>query len=142
MANRGSAVNLLPTTTSSEVQEAQPSLAVLPIGSFEQHGRYLPLITDTAIACIISQEIASIYPVHLLPPITMSCSHEHAAYPGTVSISAKTLYAMIDDIRARSSSSSSPRPALPPSSPGPSTPPWPTRSADGAASTSSPRSSP
>ncbi|MBT2458220.1 creatininase family protein [Streptomyces sp. ISL-86] len=96
----GSVVNLLPTATSTDVAELQPRVAVLPIGSFEQHGRYLPLITDTAIACVVSQEIASSYPVHLLPPITMSCSHEHAAFPGTVSISAKTLYAVIDDIRA------------------------------------------
>ncbi|MFE9221516.1 creatininase family protein [Streptomyces lavendulae] len=98
--SRESAVNLLPTATSTDVQEQQPRVAVLPIGSFEQHGRYLPLITDTAIACTIGQEIADAYPVHLLPPITMSCSHEHAAFPGTVSISAKTLYAVIDDIRA------------------------------------------
>ncbi|MEV6122512.1 creatininase family protein [Streptomyces sp. NPDC052077] len=34
----------------------------------------------------------------MLPPITMSCSHEHVGFPGTVSISAKTLYAMSDDI--------------------------------------------
>ncbi|WXH40140.1 creatininase family protein [Streptomyces netropsis] len=92
-------MNLLPTATSTDVAELQPLVAVLPIGSFEQHGRYLPLITDTAIACIIGQKIADAYPVHLLPPITMSCSHEHAAFPGTVSISAKTLYAVIDDIR-------------------------------------------
>lgn len=92
-------MNLLPTATSTDVQDRQPRVAVLPVGSFEQHGRYLPLITDTAIACVISQEIADAYPVHLLPPITMSCSHEHAAFPGTVSISAKTLIAMIDDIR-------------------------------------------
>ncbi|MEV6727797.1 creatininase family protein [Streptomyces sp. NPDC051364] len=92
-------MNLLPTATSTDVQDQQPRVAVLPVGSFEQHGRYLPLITDTAIACIIGQEIADAYPVHLLPPITMSCSHEHAAFPGTVSISAKTLYAVIDDIR-------------------------------------------
>ncbi|MFE2556916.1 creatininase family protein [Streptomyces sp. NPDC059352] len=93
-------MNLLPTATSTDVQELQPRVAVLPVGSFEQHGKYLPLITDTAIACIIGQEIADAYRVHLLPPITVSCSHEHAAFPGTVSISAKTLYAMIDDIRA------------------------------------------
>lgn len=100
IADPGSAVNLLPTATSTDVGERQPRVAVLPVGSFEQHGRYLPLITDTAIACIIGQEIADAYPVHLLPPITMSCSHEHAAFPGTVSISAKTLFAVIDDIRA------------------------------------------
>ncbi|WP_338012774.1 creatininase family protein [Streptomyces sp. MJM1172] len=93
-------MSLLTTATSTDAQERQPRVAVLLIGSFEQHGRYLPLITDTAIACIISQEIANTYPVDLLPPITMSCSHEHAAFPGTVSISAKTLYAVIDDIRA------------------------------------------
>nr|WP_308344812.1 creatininase family protein [Streptomyces sp. ISL-94] len=93
-------MNFLPTTTGTDVQEQQPRIAVLPVGSFEQHGRYLPLVTDTAIACVITQEIAGRYPVHLLPPITMSCSHEHAAFPGTVSISAKTLYAVIDDIRA------------------------------------------
>ncbi|MEU6057059.1 creatininase family protein [Streptomyces sp. NPDC047097] len=93
-------MNLLPTATSTDVQELQPRVAVLPVGSFEQHGRYLPLITDTAIACIVAQEIADAYPVHLLPPITISCSHEHAAFPGTVSISARTLYAVIDDIRA------------------------------------------
>jgi creatinine amidohydrolase len=93
-------VTLLPTATSTDVQERQPTVAVLPIGSFEQHGTYLPLITDTAIACIIGQEIAAAYPVHLLPPLTISCSQEHVAFPGTVSISARTLYAVVDDIRA------------------------------------------
>ncbi|MGW6021243.1 creatininase family protein [Streptomyces sp. NPDC055099] len=92
-------MNLLPIATSTDVEEKQPRVAVLPVGSFEQHGRYLPLITDTAIACIIAREIADAYPVHLLPPITMSCSHEHGSWPGTVSISAKTLFAVIDDIR-------------------------------------------
>lgn len=93
-------MNLLPTATATEVREQNPRVAVLPIGSFEQHGSYLPLITDTVIACIIGREITDAYPVHLLPPITMSCSHEHAAWQATVSISAKTLFAVIDDIRA------------------------------------------
>ena len=34
-----------------------------------------------------------------LPPVTISCSHEHHAWPGTVSISARTLHAIIADIR-------------------------------------------
>ncbi|WP_329134030.1 creatininase family protein [Streptomyces sp. NBC_01476] len=91
-------MNLLPTITTVDVQEQAPRVAVLPIGSFEQHAGHLPLITDTAIACVISREIAAAYPVLLLPPITIACSHEHSAWPGTVSISARTLHLMITDL--------------------------------------------
>ncbi|WP_345128040.1 creatininase family protein, partial [Streptomyces chiangmaiensis] len=73
-------------------------VAVVPVGSFEQHGPYLPLATDTLVACAIAREIAAAYPVHLLPPVTISCSHEHAAWPGTVSISSVTLHAVVRDI--------------------------------------------
>lgn len=38
--------------------------------------------------------------MHLLPPVTISCSHEHAAWPGTVSISSVTLHAVVRDIAA------------------------------------------
>jgi creatinine amidohydrolase len=68
------------------------------VGSFEQHGPYLPLSTDTLVACAVAREIAAAYPVHLLPPVTVACSHEHAAWPGTVSISAVTLHAVVRDI--------------------------------------------
>ena len=74
------------------------TVAVLPVGSFEQHGPYLPLVTDTVIACTIAKQIAATYPVQPLPPVTISCSHEHAAWPGTVSISARTLYSVVRDI--------------------------------------------
>ncbi len=36
--------------------------------------------------------------MRLLPPVTISCSHEHADWPGTVSISAATLYAVVRDV--------------------------------------------
>jgi creatinine amidohydrolase len=84
--------------TSKDETERDASVAILPIGSFEQHGDYLPLITDTVVACAIAQEIAASYPVMVLPPITMSCSHEHAAWRGTVSISARTLYSVVMDV--------------------------------------------
>jgi len=91
--------HLMPGLTTEEVRARKAAVAVLPIGSFEQHGPYLPLITDTAIACIIANEIADAYPVQSLPPITISCSHEHKAWPGTVSISSRTLYAIIADVQ-------------------------------------------
>ncbi|CCH31409.1 creatininase family protein [Actinosynnema sp. NPDC047251] len=88
----------LPRATTADVRERGARVAVLPVGSFEQHGPHLPLVTDTVVACAIAERIAAEHPVLLLPPITISCSHEHAAWPGTVSISARTLYAVVTDI--------------------------------------------
>ncbi|MEU5612107.1 creatininase family protein [Streptomyces sparsogenes] len=95
---RPQAPSLLPPDTTEDVRARRPAVAVLPIGSFEQHGAHLPLVTDTVVACTIAREVAAAYPVHLLPPLTISCSHEHAAWPGTVSISAATLHAVVRDI--------------------------------------------
>jgi creatinine amidohydrolase len=91
--------DLITTATSRDEANRRAQVAVLPIGSFEQHGDHLPLITDTIVACAIAREIAEAYDLFLLPPITISCSHEHAAWAGTVSISAATLYAVLRDIR-------------------------------------------
>ncbi|OAR24526.1 creatinine amidohydrolase [Streptomyces sp. ERV7] len=89
---------LITQATSGDERRRGQAIAVLPVGSFEQHGDHLPLITDTAIACMIAKRIADDHDLFLLPPITISCSHEHAPMPGTVSISATTLYAMVNDI--------------------------------------------
>jgi creatinine amidohydrolase len=88
--------SLLPLTTTVDVGDQET--AVLPIGSFEQHGAFLPLVTDTVIATIIADAVGAAYPVLRLPPITISCSHEHAAWAGTVSISATTLAAVVRDV--------------------------------------------
>ncbi|GAA3631012.1 creatininase family protein [Microlunatus ginsengisoli] len=85
--------------TSHDERARNSSVAVLPVGSFEQHGGHLPLATDTLIACIVAKAIAELHDVFVLPPITISCSHEHANFPGTVSITSSTLTRMIDDIR-------------------------------------------
>jgi creatinine amidohydrolase len=90
--------HILPTATTSDEKSRGAACAVLPVGSFEQHGDYLPLITDTVIASAISQELAIAYSLLQLPPVTISCSHEHSAWRGTVSISSSTLHSMIDDI--------------------------------------------
>lgn len=91
---------LLPTATTEDEKRRAASVAVLPIGSFEQHGPSLPLTTDTIVACAIAERITATYSLLLLPPITISCSHEHSAWAGTTSISHTTLSAIVTDIFA------------------------------------------
>lgn len=92
-------MELMTTASSTDVADAGARIAVLPVGSFEQHGDHLPLITDTVIACLIARQLAENYPLLLLPPLTISCSHEHEKFAGTVSLSPATLVAVIGDIR-------------------------------------------
>ena len=92
-------MRFIPTQTSEDARLADHSVALLPIGAFEQHGSHLPLATDTIIASIIAGAIAEEYGHFLLPPITISCSHEHSAFAGTVSISASTLQTVVSDIQ-------------------------------------------
>jgi creatinine amidohydrolase len=91
---------LITTATSTEEAARGATVALLPVGSFEQHGDHLPLATDTIIACVIANQLATTYSTFLLPPVTMSCSHEHEGFEGTVSISSRTLIAIIDDIQS------------------------------------------
>ena len=91
---------LITTATSTDVAVRNATVAMLPVGSFEQHGDHLPLATDTLVACIIANRLATTYNLLLLPPVTMSCSHEHADFAGTVSISSRTLIAIIDDVQS------------------------------------------
>jgi len=86
------------TATSRDERERGARVAVLPVGSFEQHGDFLPLITDTLVASVIAGRLSTEYGLFLLPPVTLSCSHEHTGFAGTVSISAKTLIAVVTDV--------------------------------------------
>jgi creatinine amidohydrolase len=90
--------HLLPTATTSDEKNRDARCAVLPVGSFEQHGDYLPLTTDTVVASAIARELSTAYTLLELPPVTISCSHEHSAWHGTVSISSSTLHSVVNDI--------------------------------------------
>jgi creatinine amidohydrolase len=87
----------VPSATTTDRSTEAP-VALLPIGSFEQHGPYLPLVTDTLIASVISDSISIQHNVFQLPPLAFGCSHEHVEFAGTVSISASTLGMIVDDV--------------------------------------------
>lgn len=93
-------MHMITTATSADAAQATTPAAVLPVGSFEQHGAHLPLATDTLVAQVIAQAVCDAHGLFLLPPVTISCSHEHAAWPGTVSISSTTLTSIIRDVAA------------------------------------------
>ncbi|WP_156297558.1 creatininase family protein [Mycobacterium paragordonae] len=76
----------------------QAPVALLPVGSFEQHGPYLPLATDTLIATAIADSISQQHNVFQLPALAFGCSQEHLDFPGTVSIGATTLNNIITDL--------------------------------------------
>jgi creatinine amidohydrolase len=93
-------IDLITTATSRDEADRDAKVALLPVGSFEQHGDYLPLSTDTIVASAVAGELSRAYPLLMLPPLTISCSHEHAQWRGTVSISARTLHQVVTDIAA------------------------------------------
>jgi creatinine amidohydrolase len=63
------------TATSHDEAHRAADVAVLPVGSFEQHGSHLPLGTDTLIAALIARRIAVDYDLFLLPPVTIGCTN-------------------------------------------------------------------
>lgn len=71
-----------------ELADLHMALALIPVGSFEQHGPHLPLITDTIVAEALVIEAARriVEPVVVMPAIAGGLSDHHASFPGTVSL--------------------------------------------------------
>lgn len=71
---------------------------IIGIGSTEQHGLHLPLKTDALIGDILAYRVAEKMKNALqAPTIRIGCSEHHLAFPGTISLQASTLKAIIHD---------------------------------------------
>ena len=91
------------STTEIAALEKERSVVVQPIGSIEQHGPHLPVVTDSYIAESLVKGSVSLLErdgpdVWILPTLSYGRSAEHAGFVGTVSLSADTLLSVCRDV--------------------------------------------
>ncbi|MBD3665346.1 creatininase family protein [Sulfitobacter aestuariivivens] len=80
------------------------TVAVLPLGAIEQHGPHLPLSVDRDLAdAVVAKSLDALSDqqnVLFMPTLAVTKSGEHDQFPGTLSLSAETLLAVLRDIGA------------------------------------------
>ena len=80
------------------IMAQNPELAILPVGSLEQHGPHLPVMTDWAIATELGRRVAELTGGFLLPALPISTCREQMGKKGSVWMEPPTFYAMMNDI--------------------------------------------
>ena len=98
----------LSEATWKEVREADPTVALVPVGSTEQHGPHAPLGTDTLHAVSVAEAAADRYEATreeggdrsgeellVAPPIPVGVAAEHRAFDGTLWVSPDTFRAYV-----------------------------------------------
>ena len=82
--------------------DKQEGVVILPIGAIEQHGPHLPTITDTLqVTHVLAATLARLpdtVKAWALPSLNYGKSNEHTGFPGTISLTAATLLAVLHDI--------------------------------------------
>jgi creatinine amidohydrolase len=87
----------LETATWTDVRDAETSLAVLPVGSTEQHGPHAALGTDAATAEVVAEAGVEAHDgtAVIAPTVPVGVSEEHRAFPGTLWVSPDTFRAYV-----------------------------------------------
>lgn len=90
------------TSPQVDALDRDRTVLLLPVGSVEQHGRHMPLGTDTMLAESLCLAAAGrLAPdVAVLPPPWYGYSPHHMAFPGSITLRAETLLAIGTDIVA------------------------------------------
>lgn len=85
-----------------EVEKALPDIeiAIVPVGSCEQHGPNTTFVTDTARAYAFAKLLGERMGRQLLvcPPVGYGVSTHHMMFPGTITLSCETYIHVLEDI--------------------------------------------
>lgn len=73
-------------------------LAILPVGSTEEHGSHLPLGTDSMQAEEVARRVALEFDALLLPPLRYGECRSTRNFPGTISLSSETVQGFAFDV--------------------------------------------
>jgi creatinine amidohydrolase len=74
------------------------TVVIFPFGAVEEHGKHLPLCTDSIQAEYIALEVAKKTGSLVVPPIRYGICNAGRNFPGTLSIEFDTLYRITKDI--------------------------------------------
>jgi creatinine amidohydrolase len=87
----------LSEATWTDVRDAAPDLAVLPVGSTEQHGPHAPLGTDAMAAAAVASAGVDHHDGDALvgPTLPVGVAEEHRAFAGTLWVSPDTFRAYV-----------------------------------------------
>ena len=83
------------TNPEIEAALARRPLAIIPLGSIEQHGSHLPTGTDTFAALAIAEGVAERLDGLVVLGLPLGVTPIHMGFPGTISLSAATFEAVL-----------------------------------------------
>ncbi len=84
--------------TADEIMQIDPEVAIISVGSLEQHGPHLPVMTDWAIATELGNRIAEKMNAFLVPALPVSTCREQMGKKGSVWMEPTTFYQMMTDM--------------------------------------------